>query len=248
MSRFQIIENENAPSIQVGKMECDKMFSPLPPEPCPCKSFVWAIVGARGSGKSTYLRSLLSAKKADSRVYYKVLHSVIVLMPEESRKSMTPNPFKGLPREDMYETFDDTFMTELEDKLKENAEEGLFTLVVFDDISNTLRQNKRLEDRLTRLVHLSRHFLTSMIFNVQRYKDLNNGIRQNADMITLFLPSNYQATEAFVNEYLKEYSKEDVKELFDAVFKKKGDTLLIRKNIIPNKMYRNFEEIADSLK
>ena len=249
MSRFEIIENKDAPQINVGKMACDQVFSPEPPEPCPNKSFCWCIVGSKGSGNTTYLRSLLSSKKTgQGRVYYKVFHSVIVCMPEESRKSMTPNPFKGLPEKDLYEEFNDSFMTELEEKLKDNAEEGLFTLVVFDDISNGLRRNKGLEDRITRIVHLSRHFLASTIFLSQKFKDIGNGIRQNADIITLFLPQNYQATEAFVAEYLREYTKEDVKELFDTVFKKKGDTLLIRKNVIPFKMYRNFEEIIDTKK
>tara|TARA_B100000902_G_scaffold344568_1_gene350034 strand:- start:730 stop:1218 length:489 start_codon:yes stop_codon:yes gene_type:complete len=156
---------------------------------------------------------------------------------------MTPDPFKGIPEEDIYEEFDAEFMDELEAKVKQNATEGIFTLVVFDDISNSLRNNRTLENRITKLVHLSRHYLVSTIFLFQKYKDCPNGIRQNSDMVTLFLPSNYQATEAFVAEFLKEYTKEEVKQLFDMVFKKKGDTLLLKKDTIPNRMFRGFEEI-----
>lgn len=239
MTSFDIITNPDAPQIQVGKMACDMTFEPKPPEPCPDKSFCWCIVGSRGSGKSTFLRSILSSKKKESRIYYKVFHSIIVCMPELSRKSMTPDPFKGIPREDIYEEFNEEFMDEVEQKVKENAEEGIFTLLVFDDISNALRNNRTLENRITKLVHLSRHFLTSTIFLIQKFKDIPNGIRQVCDLTTLFLPSNYQATEAFNNEYLKEYNREEQKKLFDLVFKKKGDTLTIRKNIIPNKMYAN---------
>lgn len=243
MTTFEIIANKNAPKITVGSMKCDQEFSPKPPEPCPCKSFCWAIIGSKGSGKSTYLRSLLSSKKKDARVYYKCFHSVIVCMPSHSRASMTPDPFKGIPEEDLYEEFNEEFMDEVEEKVKENANEGIFTLIVFDDISNTLRNSRSLEDRITKLVHLSRHFLTSTIFLHQKYKDIPNGIRQNLDMVTLFLPSNYQATEAFANEFLKEYSKEEISRLFDTVFQKKGDTLLL-KLCIPNKLYRGFEEIV----
>ncbi len=243
MATFEIVSNPDAPTIQVGKMACDMEFSPKPPEPCPCKSFCWTIVASRGSGKSTYLRSLISSKKKESRIYYKCFHSVIVCMPSHSRASMTPDPFKGIPEEDIYEEFDAEFMDELEAKVKQNATEGIFTLVVFDDISNSLRNNRTLENRITKLVHLSRHYLVSTIFLFQKYKDCPNGIRQNSDMVTLFLPSNYQATEAFVAEFLKEYTKEEVKQLFDMVFKKKGDTLLLKKDTIPNRMFRGFEEI-----
>tara|TARA_B100001094_G_scaffold328904_1_gene390425 strand:+ start:64 stop:549 length:486 start_codon:yes stop_codon:yes gene_type:complete len=155
---------------------------------------------------------------------------------------MIPDPFKGIPEEDLHEDFDAEFMDEVEAKVKQNADEGIFTLIIFDDISNSLRNNRTLENRITKLVHLSRHYLVSTIFLLQKYKDIPNGVRQNSDMITMFLPSNYQATEAFVQEHLKEYSKEDVKKLFDTVFQKKGDTLLLRKTI-PPKMYRGFEEI-----
>ena len=109
---------------------------------------------------------------------------------------MTPDPFRGIPSGDIYEEFNAEFMDEVEEKVKENADEGIFTLIVFDDISNTLRNNKGLEDRITKLVHLSRHFLVSTIFLNQKYKDIPNGIRQVCDMVTLFLPSNYQATES----------------------------------------------------
>ena len=116
MSRFSILKNEDSPCIKVGQMECDIEFSPLPPEPCPTKSFCWCVVGSRGSGKSSYVRSILSSKRGKSRVYYKCFHSVLVVMPEQSRKSMTPNPFKGLPEEDMFENFDEEAMTEIEDE------------------------------------------------------------------------------------------------------------------------------------
>ncbi len=53
-----------------------------------------ALVGRPGSGKTSYLISLLTGK-GEKKVFRKVFEHILLVMPSSSRNSMKKNPFKN---------------------------------------------------------------------------------------------------------------------------------------------------------
>ena len=56
------------------------------------------VIGKPASGKTTLIMSWLSSK----RVFKKMFHHVLVVMPISSTKSMKKNPFKNHPEQKMF--------------------------------------------------------------------------------------------------------------------------------------------------
>jgi|TARA_R110000824_G_scaffold290083_1_gene478589 hypothetical protein len=232
------IKNSNI-AIKVPGMECDDIISSKIPEPFNNKSFVYLVVGSKGSGKTSLMTSLVTGNKKPFKCYRGAFDEVILNMPSSSRKSIKGNPFKSLPDESCYDDFDMKLLTDIYERAEERSENDEFTLAIIDDASSRLKTNKQMIDTLTQLVHRHRHLRLSLIILVQDLVSVPLSIRKNADAIIYFRPTNEKSNVVFKDEFLGAFSKDQTNELMNYVFKKKGDYLMVKVSEIPFQYYKN---------
>tara|TARA_R110001599_G_scaffold84852_1_gene228237 strand:+ start:2991 stop:3743 length:753 start_codon:yes stop_codon:yes gene_type:complete len=230
--------------IKVPGMECDDLISTKIPEPLDQKSFVYLIVGAKGSGKTSLMTSLVTGNKKPFKCYRGVFDEVILNMPKSSMNSIKGKPFKSLPSGSCYDHFNLELLDDIFEKAEERSEDGEFTLAVIDDASSQLKSNKMLIDRLTMLVHRHRHLRLSLMILVQDLVSVPLSIRKNADAVIYFRPTNEKSNTIFREEYLGGFSKDETNELMKFVFRRKGDFLLTKLNVIPFQYYRNLNKLV----
>tara|TARA_R110002020_G_scaffold142570_3_gene314773 strand:+ start:7083 stop:7817 length:735 start_codon:yes stop_codon:yes gene_type:complete len=237
---MRITEETNDLDIKVVKMICDDDFSPCPPEPLASKPHIYLYVGAKGSGKTTLAVSLLTSKKKPYKAYYGTQHEVILNIPKNSLESINNKTIKE--HDKIYDTFDINFLYELEDIASGNANAGFFTMALIDDASSKLKQ-KGIAEVFTNLIHRHRHLRLSLHILVQDLVSVPLSIRRNVDGVFFFRPINAKMTTAFVEEYLPDYNKDEIEELFDYIFDKKGQFLFVKTNTIPVEYYKKFNKL-----
>lgn len=229
--------------IKPPKMNCDDIISEKIPEPLDKKSFVYILVGAKGSGKTSLGISLLTGKKEPFKAYRGKFDEVLVNMPEGSIRSMAGNPLKSIPRGNIFHDFNLATIDKIAEIAEEHAAEDEFTLAVIDDASSKLKSNKLIIDALTQLVHRHRHLRLSLMIMVQDLVSVPLGVRKNADALFYFRPTNDKSNQIFREEFLGGFSKDETNQLMDYVFKKKGDFLMVKLNRLPFEYYRNFNKL-----
>tara|TARA_R110000787_G_scaffold284995_3_gene399509 strand:- start:524 stop:1279 length:756 start_codon:yes stop_codon:yes gene_type:complete len=244
MSIKEIPNNEL--QISVPTLLCDELISKKIPAPLDQKSFVYLVVGAKGSGKTSLMTSLVTGNKKPFKCYRGVFDEVILNMPQSSMNSLKGKPFKSLPAGSCYDTFNMKLLDDIFEKAEERAEDEEFTLAVIDDASSQLKSNKALIDKLTMLVHRHRHLRLSLMILVQDLVSVPLSVRKNADAIIYFRPTNEKSNIIFKEEFLGGFSKEQVNDLMKYVFQKKGDFLLIKLNVIPFEYYRCLNKLIFS--
>jgi hypothetical protein len=229
--------------IKAPRMICDDVICDKIPEPLDKKSFIYLIVGAKGSGKTSLMTSLVSGRSKPFKAYRGKFDDVIINMPESSARSIAGDPFKSIPRSNMIADFDEKLLQTIYEKAEEHAEEEEFTLAVLDDASSKLKTNKPIIDGLTQLVHRHRHLRLSMMILVQDLVSVCLSVRKNADAIFYFRPTNEKSNKIFREEFLGGFSKDEADKFMDFVFRKKGDFLMVKLNVQPFEYYRNFNKI-----
>ena len=219
MSIKEIPNNEL--QISVPTLLCDELISKKIPAPLDQKSFVYLVVGAKGSGKTSLMTSLVTGNKKPFKCYRGVFDEVILNMPQSSMNSLKGKPFKSLPAGSCYDTFNMKLLDDIFEKAEERAEDEEFTLAVID-----LR--------------------LSLMILVQDLVSVPLSVRKNADAIIYFRPTNEKSNIIFKEEFLGGFSKEQVNDLMKYVFQKKGDFLLIKLNVIPFEYYRCLNKLIFS--
>ena len=225
----------DVPTMLCDSVICDKIHPSLPN-----KSFVMLVVGDKGSGKSSAVTSMVTSKKKNSKAYRGKFEDIMLNIPRSSLKSIKGNPFDDLPTENLFENFDEQFLDAVLERAEENSAEDFKTLVVVDDASSKLKTNKGVIDRLTSIVHKHRHLKLSIMILVQSLTSVPLAIRKNSDTLVYFKPVNEKSNTIFKEEFLGEFTTQEARMLFQYVFKKKGDFLMVRvENPVVN-YYRKF--------
>ena len=237
---MKIKETKNDLEIKVPKMKCEQEFQPPAPYPLANKPHVYMFVGAKGSGKTSSIINMLTNKTKKDRIYYKNQHTVMLNIPENSFHSIDNKLIKD--HDKVYHDFDIDFLEQVEEIASDNAYDDEFTLAVIDD-SGVKLKDKFLGKQLTSLVHRHRHLLLSIHLLVQSMMDVPLSIRKNVDGIFFFKPINSKQSTAFIEEYLGDLSKDEVQELFNYVFDKKGNFLFVKTSTLPFQYFKNFNRI-----
>ena len=196
-----------------------------------------ALIGRPGSGKTSFLISLLTGK-GEKKVFRKVFEHILLVMPSSSRNSMKKNPFKKHPEEKMFEELTYDTAATIHERLLNSAEENEKTLLVLDDVGASLK-NKEIQKLLRKIIYNRRHLKCHIVMMVQSYISIPKEIRKLITNCILFKPAKVEMVN--FTEELFERKKDKAIEIMNFAYKKKHDYIFL--NVEGQKMYRCFDEI-----
>jgi len=183
----------------------DKPLAPDIPDPLPHYSgFNMLITGSSGSGKTTFLYSIMSKRKKHGirQSYRGVFNRVYIISPTMAKNSIANDPFKTIPENQIWRSLTKEGLDELDEMLDENREDGLNSIVILDDVGSQIKKSAAIEKKLTSMMQNRRHQYTSYITLLQRLRDANTGIRNNLSHFVTFRPKNRPESEAITNELM----------------------------------------------
>lgn len=230
------LEPSNYKNLKCVKMICDKPLSTkrtiLPP--FLNTSFFMIIVGKPGSGKSTFLFSMLTSK----HIYKKIFHDILYVAPQNSRNSIQNNPLADLET-GLFDNLDYTVQEQInENKLKYDETGKGNQLLIIDDCTAYLKDINNIQ-MLNELGMNRRHLNLSIILLVQYVISIPPSIRSLYNLICIFKPVK-KDYERIQREFLF-MKKDDFIEFIDYVFKTKHDNLII--NTDNETFYKNLQKI-----
>jgi hypothetical protein len=190
------------------------------------------IIGIPGSGKTTFAVSFIK------QIYKKVFEKIILVMPESSRNSLAQNPFEKLPDSQLYEELNGETCGTIYEMLKEHTDEKMKTLLVLDDVQNSLK-NKFVLQSFKKIVANRRHLRTTIFCICQNYTALDKQLRLLANNIICFNVGNIQF-EKIREEHLN-VKKETFLDIRKFAFNGKHDWILI--NPDSGRIFKQFDEI-----
>lgn len=249
-----------APGIAATIQSIDRIIDPHIPPPFPNKAFSMVITGGMGSGKSTFLQSIVTSTKPGCRVYAKCFDHVIYMTPKSAFSSEANHPFKDHPR--VYYELNATILNEFMDQMdavkedidKQNMEiaeknrkhhkknklkEQPNNLIIIDDFSEDLR-TRHLEHALMDLLYKHRHRNCSLIITSLTMKNLLPSYRKLIGYFVIFKPRSQAEVQDFVDEVFT-LTKDQTKQMLSYVFDKKYNQLFI--NTMEGLYYKNFRRL-----
>ena len=187
----------SAPKLPVVKMKCDDCIDPKLDEheavrTCFSRSSTTIISGGTGSGKSTWVIQMLRS------VFKKVFHEIILMIPEESFRSISDksNPFLKVDPENIYHEFNADTLAEVYTKIEDNAAEGYYTLLILDDHGADLKV-KANEMILNRMFLKQRHLRLSTFVLVQNFYMVPKKLREVTGNLVMFNTNKSQNFKVF---------------------------------------------------
>jgi len=199
----------------------DKVLADDLPEPLPNYSgFNWVIAGASGSGKTTLMTSIMSQrkKKGKRQSYRKVFDKIYIISPTLGQgKSAKNDPFLDVPAAQKFKEFNLENINEIYETLEANRDDDLHSVLILDDVGAQIRKNAQAEKKLTSLLQNRRHVFTSVFTLVQRFRDLQTGVRANMSHFCTFRPKNVLEEEAICTE-LMPFHKKNWRQIMDYIF------------------------------
>ncbi len=225
----------NAPKIIAPRFNCDYSLGDNIPEPLPRGSFFWSIIGAPSSGKSSYLISLLTARRPN-RAYRGVFEDVYFVVPPASQASLGNSLFLDHDQTKIFPELNGGTLEEILGRIEVAAAEGYSSLLVLDDVTASLK-DKDVEKILRRMAFNRRHLHLSIFLLSQNYNQIPLTIRKTFSHFTIFKSPNKKEFENIFQELI--YQPRDVAdEIVRFVFKEKRDTLF--GDVASGKLFRNF--------
>jgi KaiC/GvpD/RAD55 family RecA-like ATPase len=237
MTVIKIVKNNKPPNSRV-EMLCDAPINKKLEKYQLSKEFLnksntTCFIGRQGSGKTTLMCHFIL------KLYKKCFHHIYVIMPESSRRSLKDCLFdKHLKPENIYEELNYATITDIYQKLETNCAENERSLIIYDDVQNSLKDPEILHE-LKKFVANQRHLKVVNFILVQNYFALHKSLREILNNIIMFKLNKTQ-TEKVFNEAV-----ESAKDKFDIirkiVFQKQGDWLFI--NLPSQRIFNQWDEI-----
>lgn len=191
------------------------------------------ICGRQGSGKTNLTVNIVK------KVYKKKFHKIYVFMPASSRNSMKEKIFDKLPGEQLYEELTFEVLADLHERIKEDAMNGLKTLIIYDDVQRSLKDHATLQ-KLKEMIANQRHIKLVNLILVQNFYMIDKSIREIINNLIFFKMDKNQ-TEKIFNDMV-ELHKDKFEEIRDIVFDKPYEWCLISKT--HQRIYKGFDEIV----
>jgi hypothetical protein len=195
-----------------------------------------AIIGKPGMGKTSTLISILSQKGKD-KIYHKVFDSVFIIMPSQSRASLSKNIFE---KHNPSRLFDDLTLENLQriyDAIEENSTNKKTSLVVYDDVTSNLK-NKEIQSLLKKMSYNRRHLKLVQMFLIQSWIAVPLTIRKLFSNLIIFKPAKLEWLK--ICEETIEQDDDIALALLD-LYEDPHDYIFV--NVTNQKMYLNQDEI-----
>ena len=197
------------------------------------RSNTTVFIGRQGSGKTSLLINLVKG------IYKKCFHTIFVIMPHSSRKSLRNNIFdKYLPESQLYEELNEETISEIYSKLKENSEEGYRSLVIYDDVQKSLKNHSVLLS-LKNIIANQRHLKVVNLILVQNYFSLEKSLRELINNIIMFKLNKTQTQKVF--DECVEHAKDKFEMIRDFVYDEPYKWMFI--NLPSQRIFKEFDEI-----
>ena len=192
------------------------------------------VIGKPGSGKTSLIMSWLTSKK----VFKKMFHHVLVVMPASSINSMKKNPFKDHPEEKMYNDLNFDTINTIYQRLEEASEKKQNTILIMDDIGASLKNNS-IKTIMRKIIYNRRHLKVSIIVLLQSFMSLEKEIRKLFNNVIMFKPSKVEFENLF--EELFETNKDVALDIMNIAYEEPHDYLVL--NVDTQKIYKGYDEI-----
>jgi hypothetical protein len=216
---MHITEEANDLRIHAPRMLCDEPLGEIP-TPLPNKHFFMGVIGSAGSGKSSFMVSLLSQKGKD-KIYRKVFENVFIVAPSHSLASLKSNVFRNHPEDKIYNELNPETLADIKEKTLADADEGFNSLVIFDD--QTVHLKSKENERLLRdLIYNRRHYHLSIMILAQSYSQIPLTIRKTLSHFAVFKPRNKKELISIFDEIIFR-SKEEADAIMRYTFQDKHD-------------------------
>lgn len=234
---IKIIKNE-IPKMKQPKMNVDNILheklNNYPLLSTLNKSFILALIGKAGSGKSHFLISMLKSKPLMNKVF----ENIIIFIPPSSRSSIAGDFWdENLPEENIYDELTLDNLMEAYEKCKENAKDGYKSLIIFDDVQKDFKG--QCEKLLQNICNNRRHDRISIIFAVQSYKALSKTARNALTNLIIFKVNKTQMKDIFDEQI--ETMKEKFEEILNMAYKNPHEFLAIDTN--SQRCFNNWDEV-----
>jgi len=197
---MKVIEHDK-PKLSTVKMICDGAIDPKLEEQgeavevCFSRPNFTIFSGGMGSGKTSLLIQMLKG------FMRKTHHDIFVIIPEISLHSIAEkdNIFKKhLDEECLYHEYNETVLNEIYEKIKANAEQDLYSMLIIDDFGAQMKSDKKCEQILQKFATKMRHLkLGQMWILCQNYYQMPKKIRELATNIILWNSNKSQNKKLF---------------------------------------------------
>jgi len=223
-------------SIKTTKQNIDNFLDV--PDPFPQKASVYLISAPMGSGKSSFIHSIMTAT-GKNKVFKGVFDEVHYCTPLEVFESEENHPFKNhAPSRLHHDLTDATFDKIVEDCIRVKKDGGNSCLII-DDFSEQLKI-KKVALNLKRLIFKHRHLKLNICLTTLTLKSLPKDLRSLLDIVILFKPKSINEIQGFTEEIFGLTVKE-AKVLFEYVFDKPYQFLFY--NARNHTYYKNFNKL-----
>lgn len=208
------------------------------PAPFMDKCGVYVITGSMGSGKSSFLNSIMT-RGGQARVFKGVFDEVHYITPLEVMQSEENHPFKDHPSERVYHNLNpDTFEKIKEECIGVKNKSGN-SCILIDDMSEFMKQ-KPVELALKGLIFKHRHYKTNIIITLLNLKSLPKSLRSLVDCYIIFRPKSLIEVASFADDVFG-LDKKDLKQLMDYVYDVPYNFMFYNQR--SNTYYKNFTKL-----
>ena len=242
---MKIIKNELSDMKAVKQDIDDNSNLPfIPSHPLPIR-FSMYIVGAPGSGKTSFWNSLLMNKK--NKAYYGFFSKIFLI--SGSLNTLPQRLLKQLPDHQKYNNFNDELLSDILEYLYD--EENDQYLLVLDDVIKDLKKS----DELLKTYLNRRHIChnpdgdnkgqLSIITTSQKFSLLSVPYRNSCSHFVIYKCSNKVECDKIRDELMYDLTREEQDEVFELCWSEPYSFLFIDINKDKNngKYYQKFNKI-----
>lgn len=193
------------------------------------------FLGPAGSGKTSMIISLLNTPD----LFRYVFHTIYLFMGKNSRDSIKGSFFdEQIPPEQIYDDLTEETLSEVYEKIKQDAETGYLSLILMDDVQRQMK-NKDVEKLLLHIVNNRRHLKTSIWCANQNYINMPRPIRMGLTNIFTWKVKKREIENLLAEQI--EMPKEKFEDIHKVCFKDAHDFMFLDSN--SQRLFSNWDEI-----